>query len=1016
MKTTVATTVALVLRGLRSRGLLSAASLVMMVLAVGGTVVGPAFQDAVTTSYTLTRLSDANDALTGLTFEATAGPDQSLRDLADQATAQVAAAVPDAYLEPDLTLDVGPFIRPRDGVEIRYQYRENMCELLVLRGRCVQGPGEVLLNTDDLDRLDVGLEIGGTVTLPRLGAQTVVGTYRTPEDSSVWLLPGRLTSRTASPTTPYRPAPVFVTEDVLAELPRISWRVVLDSRLQVPERINEAELDDLVTRVDQLSSTNTTLPGGGALVSDLEVNALPAVVADIASQRDAARATMTPAVVSLALLAIAIILRLLAAAADLRTPELALAALRGVSARRTWLLALAEPLLLLALAAPIGLLAGYGATHALADIWLRPGTTVTLPTGSWVGATVVVAAIAAVAALVIAQGLRETLASRVAGVRRPPTTQQPGSRAGTGGVSRLGLVIEVLLVVSAIVLLLARLGTDTGAGNGLGLSDLLLPVVVAVAAGLVVTRATSAAAGFFTRRGAERPLSVFIAARALARRAQGTLVVLPVAAAIAVAVFATGIDAVADNWRASVAATRAPADRVYTSPLAPGITLRLTRQVDPEGQWVMSAAQLSAPEAAPIVMVDSSRLDRVAQWSDQWLPNAGAAEAAGLVAPATPLIRLTGRRASLTGQATSPVTVVLVVDTGGTSLGFLRLGPFPVGTTTQTTTNALCENTCEVRQIRLEGDGDIRLSSLTIDDIAANPELTSARWMTRTDPTSTGTTADPSGTSSAAPVEDSSLLVASDADLFPAVAVVPIPALVGVDAETGNGVLDLVGTPVTITSTDRAESLPLVGPAGILVDQTTLLTRVDPDPALVASYVLVRADAPADVTNALTAAGLTAAPGYSETRDALDDSAYAQALRLYLVVAATLLLMALGGLIVSSAVQLPARRRDAAALRVVGVPRRTVALAALAESLTVLGVAALTGLTAGTLSQAVLLPSLTLGLIDDPFTPRVLPETDTGRLLILTATVLAVLVLVSALTSSAVVRGARGATLRENAR
>ena len=56
----------------------------------------------------------------------------------------------------------------------------------------------------------------------------------------------------------------------------------------------------------------------------------------------------------------------------------------------------------------------------------------------------------------------------------------------------------------------------------------------------------------------------------------------------------------------------------------------------------------------------------------------------------------------------------------------------------------------------------------------------------------------------------------------------------------------------------------------------------------------------------------------------LDQSAYALALRLYAVVAALVLLMALAGLFVSTAVQLLHDGADAAALRVVGVPRRSV--------------------------------------------------------------------------------------------
>ena len=47
--------------------------------------------------------------------------------------------------------------------------------------------------------------------------------------------------------------------------------------------------------------------------------------------------------ISLVLVALALLLRLLMAAADLRLPELALASLRGLSRRQLWGLGLSEP-------------------------------------------------------------------------------------------------------------------------------------------------------------------------------------------------------------------------------------------------------------------------------------------------------------------------------------------------------------------------------------------------------------------------------------------------------------------------------------------------------------------------------------------------------------------------------------------------------------------------------------------------------------------------------------------------
>ena len=55
-----------VLRGLRSRALLSVGSILLAALALGSAVLGPIFAEAVTNSYVVTRLHEAPAASTGL--------------------------------------------------------------------------------------------------------------------------------------------------------------------------------------------------------------------------------------------------------------------------------------------------------------------------------------------------------------------------------------------------------------------------------------------------------------------------------------------------------------------------------------------------------------------------------------------------------------------------------------------------------------------------------------------------------------------------------------------------------------------------------------------------------------------------------------------------------------------------------------------------------------------------------------------------------------------------------------
>ncbi len=994
------TTLATVLRGIRSRALLSLTSLAMMVVVLAGVVLGPVFQQASVDSYTLARVDAAPEPLTALSWSAsTAGPgdtvDADLDSLAAAAAAEVDRIRPAAYASPEVLLFTDGVVRRSDGAVVRYLARDDICATLEVEGRCPETASEVLVNRDDLK----GLGIGDTVEAPLVGDLEIVGTYSTPATTDDWLYPALLASRPPAPAPnvqPYRPGPFVVVPEVIAGLRPGLWDVQLESRLVVPEQLSDQEFDDLVTDIAGVRDRTSTIDGG-QLVGTSTVNALASVLVDVRGQREAARTALAPAVVSLVLVALAMILRLQAASVGLRAPEQALAALRGLGRRRSWVLGLSEPWLLVLVSVPLGLVAGYAAAAGLARAWLRPGIALEVPTTSIVGAALVTVAMAAVSALAVAQGMRETIGDRLAGVHRP------------GGSSRAVITAELVVVLLALVLPLTRLGADP---EGLALVDLLLPVSIAVAAGLVTTRVVAALASRWSGRGAQRPLSVFVAARAVARRSQGTLVILPVTAAISLAVFAVGVDSVAAGWRGSVAATVAPADDVYDSPLTLDETLQLSRDVDPDGQYAMAVGRVATPSAGTVLTVDSSRLGRVGAWPEQWLGGPVGAGAADLVSPPAPILRFAGDEVAVTADSPEAgATVILGVRTvvGDQTL---RIGPFPAGTATLTDVTGACEPGCLLRSIAVDGvEVPVGITGLAVDGEPISPPLADGGWTTEPEDGAPG---------QPAADEDGTVTVPAGVTLVPAAATLPLPVLAGVDSDKllgdGDALLETASEPLAVRVAARAESLPYVGPAGVLVDLPSFLLVSDPPPPLVSSSVLVREDAPESVVDGLLSAGLVRVGGVDDERRTLDDSAYAQALRLYLVVGGVLLLMALGGLLVSIAVQMPARRRDAAALRVVGVPRRTVVLSSVWESVVVLGAAAVSGVVAGVAALGVLLPSLDLGVTDDATIPRVLPEVDPTRVVLVAVLVGVVLLLVAAVSSVLTVRQARGASLRETAR
>ncbi|MGH3361724.1 MAG: FtsX-like permease family protein, partial [Nocardioides sp.] len=206
------------------------------------------------------------------------------------------------------------------------------------------------------------------------------------------------------------------------------------------------------------------------------------------------------------------------------------------------------------------------------------------------------------------------------------------------------------------------------------------------------------------------------------------------------------------------------------------------------------------------------------------------------------------------------------------------------------------------------------------------------------------------------------------------------------------------------------------GPSGSMIDYSTLTTDRVIYEQKTPVHVLARADTPEEVTRALRDRGLSVSTRLDDVERTLDQGAYALALRLYAVVALLVLVMALAGLFVSTAVQLPARRRDSASLRVVGVPRRSVMSAVIRELAVVLGGTAVAGLAAGTLAQYVVLRTVTLGVVESITTPALVAAVDWVRLAVLAGAAALLFGAVAVVSAALTVRGARGSTLRESAR
>jgi putative ABC transport system permease protein len=1002
-------------------------SVLLAAIAVAAAVVGPIYQSASAASFVVTRLRAEPDFVTGLTFDyvpvgrvnSAQADEQALRAVDSSAVRQFRAPERSLWAH---RLPVQTWPATSEPLATLLAGR-GTCRRLVVTGRCPGGAGEALMLESDAAYTHTHL--GDRIGVDGLSRPlTLVGTYRLPTTGGGWFNTSRFTSVLPQPTrtgyTPYFPAPFVVASPTVTGLAPGRWFVRMDYRLPVPARTTLDDLRQAALEVSRLPALLASHRTAGALTLE-PGNALRAVVGEAQARSATAKQTVTPAVVSLILVALVLLGRLLSAAMSLRRPELALASLRGMDRRQLWVLAILEPVLMLAVAAPIGVAVGYLAGRALAAIWLVPGLPVAFAMSSvWFAIGVLMASLV-VAALTVQAATGEPLSVQIASVRRPT---RPG---------RWVLLFRLAMIAAAVAVLGGTLWS--GHRSKPGTADLLLPILLAVAAGLLTTLAAATAARWWASLSARRRrVAGYVASRTIARRREGTLVVLPLTAALAIAVFAAGVYGTAANWRASDAATIVGADTAFQVRFGLSQAVSLTHRLDPDGKWLM-AVGANSDTNGPKVIVDAPRFPRVAVWPSSWTPGPGVTQVAQDLSPVRPTLTLVGRRIQMTvGNRVSgdhgKILVSIDILTPSGRASHIFIGPIPHGQVTGSA-SMVCEAGCEVTGLTVSGpatDGETMQGSFTISHVRVDgaplPYVARVGWRAVT--SRTFVYGAPSVTSTS--VSGSTLTVQLDshgrqvvAMLTPRDVPAVLPVLMGrtaqphVVAKHGNDltVATSVGVNAHVRPVGTTESMPLLGPSAMLVDYS-MYTRaneiIDADTNV---SILARSDTPPNVLTQLAAHGITQRTTLQQVRHTLDQDPYALALNLYLVVTVIVILLAFAGLAVNMAIQIPARRRDAASLRVVGLSRRSIVTAVASEFTVILGTAAVAGILAGALSQYVVVRTVTLGYADSILTPRVLPSLDLAAVGALVAVASTVLFGLSILLGSLTIRGSRTATLRE---
>ncbi len=1017
------------LRGLWSRWVLSLGSLLLTVIAIASAVVGPSYQLTAANSFVIEQLAAQPTISTGLTYDYQPAhgdtADTAIANALDQTQQESGTAflpghaiiwdpLPQVTL-PHSAIPVLPSLVSVPGA----------CTHVELRGRCPTNPGEIAI-----------LQADATTYALHLGSRlnpygdptpfTVVGIYRpSPRGEAFWFSPGRLQAipgRTLPQVTPSRPAP-WITTQAGIELRHDPWFLTVDRRLAITPELtpDDAMAAALTVGAVTRAANHHGLPAGLTLESG---NTLRSVVHRLLARRGVARSTVEPAVLSLILVALVLLSRLLAAAMGLRRGELALASLRGYGRRQLWFLGMLEPLLILAAAIPGGILLGILASHDLARRWLVPGLMVPFVLASALAVAAVVLVTGVVAAVVVRDAVNEPLSSQIAGVRRP-------TRAG-----RAMLIIRLVLVAAALAALVTAWSRSKPKAPDA--TDLALPMLLAIAVGLLSSLLVVGLAGLWVRWSAgRRALSSYVASRTVRRRREGTLVVLPVTAALTVAVFTVGVSLAASTWRASAAATQVGAPLSYSTPLSLSRAVGLTHQIDPAGRWLMAAgvnypnADESNTTIMPRVVVDSPRLARVAAWPAGWTPGRSAAAIAKAIGPQRPSVVLRGSRVSITldnrvqgGDFRRLGLSLAVLDDTGTARE-IAVGPYPAGRSTASARLPDCSTGCQLQTVSFGGPdalveamhGTATIDGFTVDGQPV-PRTLDAPWRAAASQVGSHTAVKRPPRLSGGGLTVS--FQAKTSNSYAGISPTDVPAVVPV--LWGRSATQVTHLPTgsaglfPIRSAGTAESVPFRGPSGLLMDFTMFTRNTTQGNSDNLVYVWARADTPQSVLDQLAARGLSNPHTEAQARHLLDQDAFALALRLYVVVTVLVILLALAGLAANLAVQLPARRRDAASLRVVGVKRRSIMLGVVGEFLVVLGAAALSGVAAGGLAQYVVVRSVTLGFADTELTPRVLPSFQLRTGVELSAVVVVLLLVLASFFAILTVRGARTSSLRENAR
>jgi len=861
-------------------------------------------------------------------------------------------------------------------------WRDGECEHLELvDGACPSRPGDIVVSEADVDNF--GFTTGTRFTIAGVPKNagtgghtkptdlpiTVTGVYRQ-QPSDYWFglqLTGR--SGTADPLPPnHLSADVWLTGRRTFESRSLPVLPQETSTVALPLDRDAADVDDLLeigAATDRLAAQPNLIQG--ATLS--YVSGMSDLAENVREQTSQSRVTVPLLMAQLGLLAVVVLWLVLLAVTEQRRPEVALARLRGRGRRGARAL-LAGELLPVALAGVVP-----GVLLALLGTWFA--RTVVLPGDApfELRLPLLYAVLVAVAVLTLV-----ALVAVVRVAREPVVTllrRVPPRRTGWS----LG-VADALLIAGcgSVVVVFATGGLD-------GPIALAAPGLLAIVVGLVLAHLTTPTAslvgGRLLRRGRVRAgTSVVDAARSPATRRIVAIVTL----ATALAVFSADALLVGDRNRQAAAEQEAGAPVVAEVSGTDLLAVRAAlADVDPDGR-------LATPVVRTVPANNAARTTVAVipeQFKDiAYFPGGGPSDQVWkrLAAPDTEPIEITGDDLRLTltdtslhservGGASQPVTFGLdleIVATG--ELLHVTLGELAKRARTVTLSgSASCRTGCYVTGIwlgTLPGatiGGQATVGALTAGGTAV-PLGPSGRWNGFLDLDQGGIRAAPgSGPDELVLQVDgrgASELTLQHAWIpgeLPALVAGSLPPdssdnhfmLMGLDAEDQAGVRvgDLARVPAAGPQTSIVNlDLAVRGTQLAATDRVTVWLAND-DPTLLSRVREALSDHQVRMTEVRR---------LTDVRRSYDESGAAWSLQLAALVGAAALLIALLVLVVSAVSSWRFRTRDLAALRMAGVPRRSIGTMSVASQLPAVVVGVVAGTAAGLYGAQLALPIVPL--------------------------------------------------------